>query len=70
MSTAFLFPGQGSQTVGMGSRLNFPEELAQANEILGYSISDLCLQDSKDRLGQTQLRNLLFIWSVICTPSP
>ena len=56
MSTAFLFPGQGSQTVGMGSELfeNFPEELAQANEILGYSISDLCLQDSEDRLGQTQ----------------
>ena len=43
MSTAFLFPGQGSQAVGMGADLfaQFPEEVAEANEILGYSLSDL-----------------------------
>ena len=56
MSTAFLFPGQGSQTVGMGSELfeNFPEEVAEANEILGYSLSDLCINGPEEQLGQTQ----------------
>ena len=56
MSTAFLFPGQGSQTVGMGADFfaQFPEEVAQANEILGYSLSDLCINGPEEQLGQTQ----------------
>ena len=56
MSTAFLFPGQGSQTVGMGDDLfaQFPEEVAEANEILGYSLSDLCINGPEEQLGQTQ----------------
>ena len=56
MSTAFLFPGQGSQTVGMGTDLfpQFPEEVAEANEILGYSLSDLCINGPEEQLGQTQ----------------
>ena len=56
MSTAFLFPGQGSQKLGMGADLfgQFPEEVAEANEILGYSISDLCLNGPEEKLGQTQ----------------
>ena len=56
MSTAFLFPGQGSQTVGMGADLfaQFPEEVAEANEILGYSLSDLCINGPEEQLGQTQ----------------
>ncbi len=56
MSTAFLFPGQGSQKLGMGAELfdQFPEEVAKANEILGYSLSDLCLNGPEEKLGQTQ----------------
>ena len=56
MSTAFLFPGQGSQTVGMGADLfaQFPEEVAETNEILGYSLSDLCINGPEEQLGQTQ----------------
>ena len=56
MSTAFLFPGQGSQTVGMGVDLfdQFPEEVSLANEILGYSLPDLCKNGPEAHLGQTQ----------------
>ena len=56
MSLAFLFPGQGSQAVGMGTDVfsRFPELIAQANEELGYSLSDLCLKDPEGQLGQTQ----------------
>ena len=56
MSTAFLFPGQGSQIVGMGADLfdEFPQQVAEANEILGYSLSDLCINGPDDQLGQTQ----------------
>ena len=44
MSTAFLFPGQGSQFSGMGSDLfpQYPELVSASDEILGYSIVELC----------------------------
>ncbi len=56
MKSAFLFPGQGSQRQGMGADALplFPELTAQADEILGYSIEELCLGDDGVRLGQTQ----------------
>lgn len=45
---AYLFPGQGSQHVGMGKDLfaSYPLETAAASAILGYSIEDLCLRDT------------------------
>ncbi len=54
--TVFLFPGQGSQKVGMGEGLfeEFPDITAQANDILGYSIQTLCLQDPNSQLNLTQ----------------
>ncbi|CAM2070707.1 [Acyl-carrier-protein] S-malonyltransferase [Sulfidibacter corallicola] len=53
---AYVFPGQGSQHKGMGANLfeAFPELVAKADEILGYSLHELCLQDPKDRLNLTQ----------------
>jgi trans-AT polyketide synthase, acyltransferase and oxidoreductase domains len=54
--TVFLFPGQGSQRRGMGNTLfdEFKEVTASADEILGYSVKELCLQDPRQQLGQTQ----------------
>ncbi|MFF7651726.1 ACP S-malonyltransferase [Streptomyces sp. NPDC007983] len=52
----FGFPGQGSQAKGMGADLfdEFPELVAQADEILGYSIRDLCLNNPEGRLRRTE----------------
>jgi trans-AT polyketide synthase/acyltransferase/oxidoreductase domain-containing protein len=50
------FPGQGSQTRGMGKDLfdQFHEHTAEADAILGYSIRKLCLEDAENRLRLTQ----------------
>lgn len=53
---SYLFPGQGSQVKGMGGTLfnEFPEITKQADDILGYSIKELCLNDENRELNQTQ----------------
>ncbi len=53
---AYVFPGQGSQQKGMGGELfdEFKELTSKADEILGYSIKELCLEDPQGNLGQTQ----------------
>ncbi len=54
--TAWVFPGQGSQTQGMlNDLLDQPlaqEKFAQAEEILGWSVIDIC-QNDPDKLSQT-----------------
>ena len=53
---AYLFPGQGSQKKGMGEDLfqKYSEYVKEADEILGYSIKELCINDSEERLNQTE----------------
>ena len=55
MTKIYVFPGQGSQSPGMGGELfdQFPELVKQTDEVLGCSIKDLCLNDPDKRLGQT-----------------
>ncbi|MCC5463958.1 ACP S-malonyltransferase [Pelosinus baikalensis] len=52
----YVFPGQGSQSKGMGGTLfdEFKELTAEADVILGYSIKELCLEDVDLNLSQTQ----------------
>lgn len=52
----YMFPGQGSQARGMGGSLfdAFPELTAKADEVLGYSIKELCLEDPRRELNKTQ----------------
>ena len=54
--SVWMFPGQGSQHVGMGAELfaRYPDWVQQADATLGYSIQQLCLHDSKQQLDQTQ----------------
>lgn len=52
---AYIFPGQGSQSQGMGGELfdEFDFYTRQADEILGYSIKELCLNDPQRQLNNT-----------------
>ena len=56
MSTALLFPGQGSQVRGMGKESfdRFPDLVHAADAILGYSLRELCLDDPRGQLKLTQ----------------
>ncbi|MDX1469293.1 MAG: ACP S-malonyltransferase [Acidimicrobiia bacterium] len=57
MSYAALFPGQGSQAVGMGADLfeARPDLLGErADEILGWSLREMCLNGPEDKLTRTE----------------
>ncbi|WP_186108015.1 ACP S-malonyltransferase [Burkholderia gladioli] len=56
MDVAYVFPGLGSQLQGMGAGLfdAFPDEVTQADAILGYSIRSLCVEDAQSVLARTE----------------
>jgi [acyl-carrier-protein] S-malonyltransferase len=71
MKHAFVFPGQGAQFSGMGKNLYESNSLAkeyfeQANEILGFRITDIMFTGSDEDLKQTKVTQpAIFLHSVI-----
>jgi len=54
MTTAFVFPGQGSQSIGMGKDLA-EKYLDQANEILGFDLKKICFEGPVEELQKTEI---------------
>ncbi|MBS1587379.1 MAG: ACP S-malonyltransferase [Bacteroidetes bacterium] len=71
MKHAYIFPGQGAQFSGMGKSLYEQNSLAkeyfeQANEILGFRITDIMFNGSDEDLKQTKVTQpAVFLHSVI-----
>ena len=68
---AYVFPGQGAQFIGMGQDLYNNSNLAktlfeQANEILGFSITDIMFNGTDEQLKETKVTQpAIFLHSVI-----
>jgi len=68
---AYIFPGQGAQFVGMGKNIYDESEYArglfeQANEILGFRITDIMFNGTEEDLKQTNVTQpAIFLHSVI-----
>jgi [acyl-carrier-protein] S-malonyltransferase len=70
---AYVYPGQGTQFPGMGKNLyensdNAKKMFDKANEILGFSITDIMFGEDVEALKQTEVTQpSIFIYSVILT---
>ncbi len=71
MKTAYVFPGQGAQFPGMGKDLyessaQAAEMFEQANDILGFRITDIMFEGTEEELKQTKVTQpAIFIHSVV-----
>ncbi len=72
---AFLFPGQGAQTVGMGRQLYESCPAArqlydQATEVLGYNLAEICQNGTAERLNSTVISQpAIFVTSLAALES-
>lgn len=72
MTFAFVFPGQGSQSVGMLAALASAEPLvqetfAEASSVLGYDLWQLCQQGPEDQLGSTERTQPAMLTAAVAT---
>lgn len=84
MTTALVFPGQGSQSVGMldEAAAEWPlvgQTFEQASEVLGYDLAELCRQGPAEQLNRTDVTQpalltasiaLWHVWRDLGGPSP
>ena len=71
MKKAYVFPGQGAQYCGMGKELyensvEARDMFEQANEILGFRITDVMFEGTAEELKQTKVTQpAVFLHSVV-----
>lgn len=68
----FMFPGQGSQSVGMGKDLaeefsEYRETLEEASQALGYDMAKLCFEDPQKQIGLTEYTQPAILTASVAT---
>ncbi|MEE9371296.1 MAG: ACP S-malonyltransferase [Sedimentisphaerales bacterium] len=71
MKTAFLFPGQGAQAVGMGAEIARAFDVAaqvykKADDIIGFNLSRICFEGPAEQLNSTTISQpAIFVTSAV-----